>query len=74
MANISAPPESSSRGGKREGAGPKKKDVTKKVSSTRFDTDVLAAYEATGKGWQTRVNMALQEWLKSNDPATLNKG
>ncbi len=36
-----------------------------KVSTTiRFDADVLAALRATGKGWQTRVNDAMREWVK----------
>jgi|SRR5471030_640827 len=37
-----------------------------KVSTTiRFDADVLAAFKATGDGWQTRMNDALKEWLNS---------
>jgi uncharacterized protein (DUF4415 family) len=36
-----------------------------KVPTTiRFDADVLAALKASGKGWQTRVNNALRDWLK----------
>lgn len=38
-----------------------------KVPTTiRFDADVLAALKASGKGWQTRVNEAMREWLKSH--------
>ncbi|RYY80517.1 MAG: hypothetical protein EOO69_02315 [Moraxellaceae bacterium] len=38
-----------------------------KVSTTvRFDADVLAAFKATGKGWQTRMNSALKEWLAAH--------
>jgi uncharacterized protein (DUF4415 family) len=37
-----------------------------KVPTTiRFDPDVLTALKATGKGWQTRVNDAMREWVKS---------
>ncbi|MGI9132398.1 MAG: BrnA antitoxin family protein [Rhodoferax sp.] len=37
-----------------------------KVPTTiRFDADVLAGVKATGKGWQTRVNDAMREWLRS---------
>lgn len=40
-----------------------------KVPTTiRFDADVLAALKASGKGWQTRVNEAVREWLKSHSP------
>ena len=34
----------------------------------RVDNDVLAAFRASGKGWQTRVNEALREWLKTHSP------
>ena len=38
-----------------------------KVPTTiRFDADVLAALKAGGPGWQTRVNDAMREWLKSH--------
>lgn len=32
----------------------------------RFDAEVLAAFRATGKGWQTRMNEALRDWLRSH--------
>ncbi|MEB0140434.1 MULTISPECIES: BrnA antitoxin family protein [unclassified Undibacterium] len=35
-----------------------------KVATTiRFDQDVLVALKASGRGWQTRVNEAMREWL-----------
>jgi uncharacterized protein (DUF4415 family) len=44
--------------------GPKTKPL--KVPTTiRFDADVLAMLKASGKGWQTRVNDALREWVKA---------
>lgn len=40
-----------------------------KVPTTiRFDADVLAALKASGKGWQTRVNEAMREWIKTHSP------
>jgi uncharacterized protein (DUF4415 family) len=39
---------------------------TKESQTIRFDVDVLAAFKATGKGWQTKVNNALREWLKEH--------
>lgn len=37
-----------------------------KISTTiRFDADVLAAFKSQGDGWQTRMNDALKDWLKS---------
>ena len=37
---------------------------TKEQVAIRFDKDVLSALRATGRGWQTRVNDAMREWLK----------
>lgn len=38
-----------------------------KASTTiRFDADVLDALKATGRGWQTRVNDAMREWVKTH--------
>ncbi|NRR31424.1 BrnA antitoxin family protein [Oxalobacteraceae bacterium] len=35
-----------------------------KVPTTiRFDRDVLDALKASGRGWQTRVNDAVRDWL-----------
>lgn len=40
-----------------------------KVPTTiRFDADVLAAIKATGKGWQTRVNDAMRDWVRTHTP------
>ena len=38
--------------------GPQKAP-TKQLVSLRVDPDVLAAYRATGKGWQGRINQTL---------------
>lgn len=35
--------------------------VVKTAVKLRIDPDVLAAYKATGAGWQTRMNAALRE-------------
>ncbi|RIZ70604.1 MAG: hypothetical protein D0530_07330 [Methylococcales bacterium] len=32
----------------------------------RVDNSVLSAFKATGKGWQTRMNDALKDWLKDH--------
>ncbi|GHU19332.1 hypothetical protein FACS189475_06350 [Betaproteobacteria bacterium] len=36
----------------------------KEQVAIRFDKDVLDGLRATGKGWQTRVNDTMREWLK----------
>ncbi|NGZ26902.1 MAG: BrnA antitoxin family protein [Magnetococcales bacterium] len=41
-----------------------------KISTTiRLDADVITAFRASGKGWQTRMNNALRDWLQSHSPA-----
>lgn len=41
-----------------------------KVPTTiRFDADTLAALKASGRGWQTRVNDAMREWIKAHPAA-----
>lgn len=43
-------------------------DVRKTATTIRFDADVIEAFRATGRGWQTRINDALREWLKTHQP------
>jgi uncharacterized protein (DUF4415 family) len=38
----------------------------KESQTVRFDRDILTAFKASGKGWQTRMNEALREWLKDH--------
>jgi uncharacterized protein (DUF4415 family) len=45
--------------------GPNKKP-TKEQVAIRLDSDVLSAFRAKGRGWQTRVNSALKEWLANH--------
>lgn len=41
----------------------------KKTSATmRLDNDILAAFKGTGRGWQTKINNALRDWLKEHRP------
>jgi uncharacterized protein (DUF4415 family) len=37
-------------------------------TTIRFDADVLASLKASGKGWQTRVNDAMREWIRAHTP------
>ncbi len=47
----------------------KNKNPTKEQVAIRLDPEVLAAFRAGGRGWQTRVNAALREWLGANPQA-----
>lgn len=48
---------------------PKSAKPLKVPTTIRFDADVLATLKASGKGWQTRVNEAVREWLKLHSAA-----
>nr|WP_323017257.1 BrnA antitoxin family protein [Castellaniella sp.] len=41
----------------------------KKSTTIRFDRDILDAFRAAGPGWQTRINAALRDWLKTHGPS-----
>ena len=43
--------------------GRPKADATKVFTAIRLDADLLQAFKATGKGWQTRVNAALRQYI-----------
>lgn len=47
-------------------------ETPKVATAIRFDADVLAGLRATGKGWQTRVNDAMRQWL-AQQPAPKNE-
>ena len=39
---------------------------TKEQVAIRIDREVLTAFRATGAGWQTRMNEALKDWLRTH--------
>lgn len=48
-----------------EGGRPKA-EVTKEQITIRLSPNVLAAFKATGKGWQSRIDAALKEWVQEH--------
>lgn len=54
---------------KRRGERGPQKTPTKERISIRLSHEVVERFRATGDGWQTRVDAALQDWLKSHTPA-----
>lgn len=54
-----APPPSVGRRGRG-----KQRTPTKVAVNIRLDADVVAAFKATGKGWQGRINAALKSAVK----------
>jgi len=54
---------------KKRGERGAQKSPTKVPTTIRFDADILAALKASGRGWQTRVNEAMREWVKTHSPS-----
>jgi uncharacterized protein (DUF4415 family) len=50
---------------KRRGGRPKL-EQPKIAVTVRYDADVLQRFRASGDGWQTRMNNALRDWLKTH--------
>jgi uncharacterized protein (DUF4415 family) len=50
-------------GGKLVRRGRKPKLEPKVAVSIRLSADVVRCFKEEGAGWQTRIDMALQEWL-----------
>ena len=52
---------------KLRGRGPQK--APPKISTTiRLSPDVVQAFRAGGDGWQTRIDAALKDWLRTHSP------
>lgn len=49
--------------------GRPKAEVTKERITIRLSPDVVEAFKASGTGWQTRIDTALKDWLKTHRPA-----
>ena len=60
-------PEKFARASVRRGRPPLAKP---KVSTTiRLSQDVLDHFKAAGRGWQTRIDNALRDWIRTHDTA-----
>lgn len=49
--------------------GRPKAAITKERITIRLSADVVRSFKVTGKGWQTRLDAALKDWLSSHSPA-----
>ncbi|MFP5382292.1 MAG: BrnA antitoxin family protein [Gammaproteobacteria bacterium] len=47
--------------------GPQKAPVKERIT-IRLSPEVVAPFRATGDGWQTRLDAALKDWLKTHTP------
>jgi len=50
--------------------GPQKAPTKERIT-IRLSPDVVQPFRDTGTGWQSRLDEALKDWLKSHHPATL---
>ena len=50
------------RGGRPRKANPKR------AVSIRLSPEVLEQFKASGRGWQTRIDEALKDWLRNHRP------
>lgn len=48
--------------------GRPKAEFTKERITIRLSPEVLQSFRATGAGWQTRIDAALKDWLKTHSP------
>ena len=48
--------------------GPQKAPIKERIT-IRLSREVVEQFRKSGDGWQTRVDAALREWLKSHSPA-----
>lgn len=47
-------------------AGRPKLENPKEKVTIRFDAEIVDYFKSTGKGWQTRLNDAVKEWMKEH--------
>lgn len=47
--------------------GPQKAPTKERIT-IRLSPDVIRRFRATGPGWQTKMDAALQDWLQSHTP------
>ena len=47
--------------------GPQKAP-TKVATTIRLSPEVVQAFRAAGDGWQTRIDAALKDWLRTHSP------
>lgn len=57
---------------KGRGRPPLPEGATKVAVKVRYDQDILAAFRASGPGWQTRMNRALRQFLREHDPKEMD--
>jgi uncharacterized protein (DUF4415 family) len=49
--------------------GRPKAPVTKERITIRLSPEVVSSFRSSGEGWQTKIDQALKDWLKTNKVA-----
>lgn len=57
----------------KRGRGRPPLEKPKEAVKIRYDQDVLEAFRESGKGWQTRMNLALRQFLAEHDVNELDQ-
>lgn len=57
----------------KRGRGRPPLEKPKEAVKVRYDQDVLEAFRESGKGWQTRMNKALRQFLAEHDVNELDQ-
>jgi len=53
---------------RRPGQRGAQKAPTKKLLAVRYSQEVIEYFRSTGSGWQSRMDEALKDWIKSKSP------
>lgn len=64
---LSALPESLHATLASRSRGPQKAPLKERIS-IRLSAEVVNTFRASGSGWQTRLDAALKDWLKTHTP------
>jgi uncharacterized protein (DUF4415 family) len=52
--------------------GRPKSSIVRERITIRLEHDVVQQFKASGPGWQTRMNAALVEWLRTHEPSEIS--
>ena len=52
--------------------GPQKAPIKERVT-IRLSPEVVQPFRETGAGWQSRLDAALKDWLRSHKPASVSR-
>jgi uncharacterized protein (DUF4415 family) len=59
------------QGEQRVKRGRPKSSIVRERITIRLEHEVVQQFKASGPGWQTRMNAALVDWLKTHEPSEI---